>query len=150
MKIRIMTLEDYEEVCRLWQNTPGMGLNNVDDSREGLERFLRRNPTSCFVAEEEEKITGTILCGHDGRRGYLYHAAVAEAYQGQGIGKALLEAALHALEQEIRSRIAPGWAVSLELISTREGVPFYKKNGFEERPCAWDGPGMFKMLYRPR
>ena len=98
MKIRIMTLEDYEEVCRLWQNTPGMGLNNVDDSREGLERFLRRNPTSCFVAEEEEKITGTILCGHDGRRGYLYHAAVAEAYQGQGIGKALLEAALHALE----------------------------------------------------
>ena len=125
MKIRIMTLEDYEEVCRLWQNTPGMGLNNVDDSREGLERFLRRNPTSCFVAEEEEKITGTILCGHDGRRGYLYHAAVAEAYQGQGIGKALLEAALHALEQEGIAKVA---LVALKRNS--EGNGLWEKQGF--------------------
>ena len=101
-----MILADYEAVYQLWRSTPGMGLNNVDDSRAGLERFLKRNPTSCFVAEEEGTIVGTILCGHDGRRGYLYHAAVAQNYQGRGIGTALLDAALSALEQEGITKVA--------------------------------------------
>ena len=96
--IRIMQPEDHANVYELWTKTPGMGLNSLDDSKEGLTRFLKRNPTSCFVAVEENIIVGTILCGHDGRRGYIYHAAVAEAHQGKGIGSALLEAALEALK----------------------------------------------------
>ena len=62
--IRIMKAEDHAEVYDLWMKTPGMGLNSLDDSEEGLARFLRRNTTICFVAVEEEKIVGTILCGH--------------------------------------------------------------------------------------
>ena len=120
-----MTLADYEAVYQLWRSTPGMGLNNVDDSRAGLERFLKRNPTSCFVAEEEGTIVGTILCGHDGRRGYLYHAAVAQNYQGRGIGTALLDAALSALEQEGITKVA---LVALKRNS--EGNGFWEKQGF--------------------
>lgn len=125
MRIRIMTAEDYEEVCRLWKTTPGMGLNSADDSREGLERFLRRNPTSCFVVEADGKLAGTILCGHDGRRGYLYHTAVREEFQKQGIGTALLDAALAALEREGITKVA---LVALKRNS--EGNGFWEKQGF--------------------
>ena len=69
MNIRLMTINDYDRVYALWISTPNMGLNNVDDSREGIERYLRRNPCSCFVAEEKDEISGVILSGHDGRRG---------------------------------------------------------------------------------
>ena len=75
--VRRMTTEDYEPVYQLWMNTPGMGLNTTDDSRDGIERYLRRNPATCFVAEIDGKIVGVILAGHDGRRGYIYHTAVA-------------------------------------------------------------------------
>jgi ribosomal protein S18 acetylase RimI-like enzyme len=100
MGIRAMTLNDYEAVRSLWSNTSGMGLRSLDDSREGIERFLRRNPNTCFVAEIEGSIAGVILCGHDGRRGYIYHAAVNADCRGQGIGKALVEASLTALKIE--------------------------------------------------
>ena len=70
--------------------------------------------------------------------------AVLPACQGQGVGRALL----HAAQEAILSGIPQGWAVSLELISTPTAVDFYRRQGFEERPCAWDGPGMFKMLRR--
>ena len=65
-------------------------------------------------------------------------------YQGKGAGTLLM----NAVEAFIQDTIAPGWAVSLELISTKEAVPFYHGKGFEERPCDWDGPGMFKMIKR--
>lgn len=78
VKIRVMKIEDYPDIYKLWISTPGMGLNNLDDSREGIEKFLRRNPDTCFVAEKEQNVIGTIICGHDGRRGYVYHTAVAE------------------------------------------------------------------------
>lgn len=64
------------------------------------------------------------------------------AYQRKGVGSRLLQA----VESYLSGILDPGWAVSLELIASREAVPFYKKHGFEERPCDWDGPGMFKML----
>lgn len=72
MKLRQMKLEDYEQLQQLWLSTPGMGLNDIDDSLEGIQRFLKRNPSTCFVAEENKEIIGTILCGEDGRRGYIY------------------------------------------------------------------------------
>lgn len=100
MKIRPMTPADYEPVHALWLSTPGMGLNSVDDSAGGIAKFLRRNPTTSFVAEDEGGVIGAILCGHDGRRGILYHTAVRADRQKQGIGKALGEAALCALREE--------------------------------------------------
>ena len=76
VNIRVMTINDYDGVYDLWINTPGMGLNTTDDSREGIAKYLRRNPTTSFVAECEGTIIGVIMAGHDGRRGYIHHTAV--------------------------------------------------------------------------
>ena len=76
MTIRRMQIGDYDEVHALWLSCTGMGLNDLDDSRDGIRRFLERNPETCFVAEDEGKIVGVILAGSDGRRGYIYHTAV--------------------------------------------------------------------------
>lgn len=67
--IRTMTIEDYDEVYSLWTKIRGFGLRSVDDSREGIARFLKRNPTTSVVAVEDGKVVGSILCGHDGRSG---------------------------------------------------------------------------------
>lgn len=85
MEIRNMTLNDYNQVYALWLDTPGMGLNDIDDSREGIEKYLARNPGTCFVAECDSKIIGVILAGHDGRRGFIHHTAVAESKQRRGV-----------------------------------------------------------------
>ena len=98
--IRLMTIEDYDTVYALWASLPGIGLHGRADSREGMDYYLRRNPASCFVAEEGGMIVGAVLCGNDGRRGYINHLAVARAYQGQGIAKALLNASLAAMRRE--------------------------------------------------
>lgn len=90
MKIKKMVMEDYEKVYQLWMSCAGMGLNNLDDSQGGIEKFLRRNPETCFVAEERE-IIGVILAGNDGRRGYIYHTAVHPDYRKQGIATKLVE-----------------------------------------------------------
>lgn len=68
MQIRKIQIADYAAVFALWQSCSGMGLNNLDDSREGIARFLERNPDTCFVAEAESQILGAILTGNDGRR----------------------------------------------------------------------------------
>lgn len=100
MNIRIMTLADYDAVYSLWLSCKGMGLNNLDDSREGIERFLNRNPDTCFVAENDSgQIIGVIMAGNDGRRGYIYHTAVSPGCRRQGIAKKLVEAALEALKK---------------------------------------------------
>lgn len=98
MNIRTMTLSDYDAVYALWLSCRGMGLNDLDDSREGIERFLKRNPETCFVAEENEMIVGVIITGNDGRRGYIYHTAVSPRFRRNGIAKALVNAALKALK----------------------------------------------------
>lgn len=100
MTIRTMTIADYPAVYNLWLHTPGMGLNTSDDSREGIEAYLRRNPTTCFVAEDAGQLVGIILAGHDGRRGYIYHTAVLPEYRGHRLGRLLVDHALAALEAE--------------------------------------------------
>lgn len=106
IEIRIMKPADYDEVYALWLATPGMGLNDIDDSREGIEKYLSRNPNTCFVAEDGGQIAGVILSGHDGRRGYINHLAVGMANRRQGIGRALLGRAMEALEGEGIHKVA--------------------------------------------
>ena len=77
----------------------GMGLNNLDDSKEGIVKFLKRNPDTCFVADVENVIVGAILVGNDGRRGYIYHTAVNPQYRNQGIAKNLVDTSVTALQK---------------------------------------------------
>jgi GNAT superfamily N-acetyltransferase len=110
--------------------------------REQVETALRGS-IAAFTAMEGGQAVGMVrLIGDGGMSFYIKDFAVRPSWQGKGIGSVLI----HALEEYIRENISPGWAVSLELISTIEAVSFYRKMGFEERPCDWDGPGMFKML----
>ncbi|MDO5520107.1 MAG: GNAT family N-acetyltransferase [bacterium] len=128
MRIRKMVIEDYEQVYGLWVRTPGMGLNSVDDSREGIARYLNRNPDTCFVAEEEGEIIGVILTGNDGRRGYISHTAVDGERQKQGIGRQLVEKALEALHREGITKVA---LVVFE--KNIGGNEFWEKLGFTKR-----------------
>lgn len=102
---RIMTIDDYDKVYELWSSVPGVGLNDTDDSFDGIIRFFERNPDTSFVAEDDGKIIGTVLAGHDGRRGFLYHVAVLEQYRNRGIGKKLTELALNALKEKGISKV---------------------------------------------
>lgn len=97
MNIRTMTIADYDKVYALWLSCKGMGLNNLDDSCEGIERYLKRNPDTCFVAEDGGEVVGVILAGNDGRRGYIHHTAVSPDHRRKGIAKSLVNAALNAL-----------------------------------------------------
>jgi len=104
--IRVMTIEDYSSVYALWKKIKGFGIRSVDDSKEGVERFLKRNPTTSVVAEEDGKIVGAILCGHDGRRGCLYHVCVDPDYRMQGIGKSMVVFAMEALKKEKINKVS--------------------------------------------
>lgn len=126
--IRVMNIDDYDEIYDLWINTPEMGLNSTDDSREGIKRYLMRNPTSSFVAEDDGKIIGVIMSGHDGRRGYIHHTAVLPEYRRQGIAKKLVESAMNALEQDGINKVA---LVVFERNKT--GNAFWENIGFVSR-----------------
>lgn len=105
-KIRVMAEDDYDQVYALWMQIHGFGIRSIDDSRTGVARFLKRNPTTSVVAVVGEKIIGAILCGHDGRRGCLYHVCVHEDYRQQGIGKAMVVACMRALQEEEINRVS--------------------------------------------
>lgn len=128
MNIRTMNISDYDEVYALWLSCAGMGLNNLDDSEEGIARFLRRNPDTCFVAEENGMVTGVIIAGNDGRRGYIYHTAVRPEYRRRGIASALVSAALGALKKCGINKTA---LVVFERNET--GNAFWESEGFEAR-----------------
>ena len=97
---RIMNIYDYEKVYALWMSCRNMGFNNLDDSREGIDKYLKRNPSTCFVAVEGDSVVGVILSGHDGRRGFIHHLAVSEACRRHGIASGLVRHALDALKAE--------------------------------------------------
>lgn len=100
LTIRVMTPDDFDEVHNLWMGIHGFGIRSVDDSHEGVERFIKRNPTTSMAAVLDGKIVGAILCGHDGRRGCLYHVCVHEAYRNRGIGQQMVKKCLAALSEE--------------------------------------------------
>lgn len=123
-----MCIEEYDAIAALWRNVSGMGMNNLDDSRDGIDRFLRRNPGMSFVVKTGDGIAGTVLCGHDGRRGGLYHLAVRPEQQGRGFGRALVNAAADALRREGISKVS-----AHVFVSNTEGNRFWGKMGFADR-----------------
>ncbi|NUU60244.1 GNAT family N-acetyltransferase [Paenibacillus agri] len=99
MIYRAMIADDYDAAYELWVNTEGMGLNEAD-SREGILRFLERNPgLSQVCVHVDGSLAGTALCGHDGRRGFLYHVAVSHASRGKGAGRELVARCLDELRE---------------------------------------------------
>ena len=126
--IRAMTISDYDGVYHLWLNTPGMRLNATDDSKEGIKKFLKRNPTTNFVAEYNGEIVGVIMAGHDGRRGYIYHTAILPSYRNKGLAKQLVDCAISALDKEGINKVA--------LVAFKKnaiGNGFWEHIGFVER-----------------
>lgn len=128
MKIRKMTINDYEQAYDLWLKTPNMGLNNLDDSKDSIAKYLARNPNTCFVAEKDGNIIGTVMSGHDGRRGFIYHAAVAQSEQRQGIGAALVSEAMTALKSEGINKTA-----LVIYTENKNGNAFWEKQEFSTR-----------------
>ncbi|MDL2300810.1 GNAT family N-acetyltransferase [Lachnospiraceae bacterium OttesenSCG-928-D06] len=98
--IREMTIEDYDGIYALWMSIKGFGMRSIDDSFAGVKRFLLRNPGLSVVAEEKGEIVAAILCGHDGRRGCLYHVCVRHDYRRKGIGKSMVVSCMEALKRE--------------------------------------------------
>ena len=105
-----------------------MGLNNLDDSREGIDRFLARNPDTCFVAVDGEKIVGVIMAGNDGRRGFIYHTAVAPEYRKQGIGAKMVDRTMLALKD-----CGINKAALVVFERNQAGNGFWEKQGFTVR-----------------
>lgn len=126
--IREMKPEDFQGVHDLWMTIKGFGIRSVDDSKEGVERFLQRNPGLSAVAEEDGMIVGCILCGHDGRRGCLYHVCVREGYRMRGIGKSMV---VHCMERLKAEKINK---VSLIAFTKNDiGNAFWKEIGWTKR-----------------
>ena len=105
-KVRSMEAEDYNKVSELWHSIKGFAIRSLDDSREGVERFIRRNPGLSVVAESEGRIVGSILCGHDGRRGCLYHVCVHPDFRRRGIGTKMVVFAMEALRREKINKVS--------------------------------------------
>ncbi len=126
--VRSMQIEDYDQVYALWMTIHGFSIRTIDDSREGVERFLKRNPGISVVAEMGGRVVGAILCGHDGRRGCLYHVCVHEAYRMHGIGRAMVVHCMNALQQEGINK------VSLIAFTKNDiGNAFWKQIGWTKR-----------------
>ena len=126
--VRSMQIEDYDQVYALWMTIHGFSIRTIDDSREGVERFLKRNPGISVVAEMDSRVVGAILCGHDGRRGCLYHVCVHEAYRMHGIGRAMVVHCMNALQQEGINK------VSLIAFTKNDiGNAFWKQIGWTKR-----------------
>lgn len=126
--MRTMTPADYDAVYALWMSCRNMGFNDLDDSREGIGRFLERNPNTSFVALEGDRLAGVILAGQDGRRGYIYHMCVSEDFRRRGVGTALVDRCLAALEAEGIHKVA-----LLVFRYNEAGNAFWEKQGFNER-----------------
>lgn len=127
IEYRLMNIEDYEQAYDLWLLC-GNGLNNKDDSREGIDKYLKRNPATSFVAVCEEKVVGVILCGHDGRRGIIQHACVSPEYRRFGIGSKLVDLALEALKAEGINKV-----LLVAFKKNEGGNKFWESQGFTLR-----------------
>lgn len=128
-------MSDYGETTAFWASIPELGLDDAD-SISSMESFLKRNPGLSFVARDGIELIGAVLCGHDGRRGYLHHLAVSPDYRGRGIGKRLVNECLSALSRHGVSRF------NIFIYSHNEkGKKFWEKTGW----TTYDG---LEIMYR--
>jgi N-acetylglutamate synthase len=128
IKTRQFSISDYDAALELWQRVEGLEIAEGDD-REGVAHFLARNPELSRVATEGDAIVGIALCGHDGRRGYIYHLAVDPAYQTRGLGKRLMNECLDGLRRAGLRR-----ALILVANDNPRGRKFWLRCGWEEVP----------------
>lgn len=128
MHFRAMIADDYEAAYQLWENTAGMNLSQAD-SREEILRYLERNPGISQVCEDKDGLlAGTVMCGHDGRRGYMYHVAVSGACRGKGAGREMVSRSLNALRE---AGIAKCHLLVIE--GNTLGRSFWSGTGWQER-----------------
>ena len=128
MIIRKMTRAYSDAVYGLWKRIKGFAMRSIDDSKEGVERFLLRNPDTSVVAWHEGRIAGAILCGHDGRRGCFYHVCVDPDYRMQGIGTKMVVFAMNALKKENISKVS-----LIAFTQNDVGNAFWRKIGWNQR-----------------
>lgn len=121
------TIESYDDVYSLWQNTEGIGLSD-SDTKESISAYLLRNPGMSFVAEMDGQIVGAVLCGHDGRRGYVHHLAVRKDFQNQGLGRQLVEKCLSVLQ-----KIGIKKCHLFIFNNNSGGIDFWKSMGWTQR-----------------
>ena len=128
--VRKVTIDDYDEIFRLWNSTDQSrrALNPVDDSREGIDRYLKRNPRTCFAAVKEDRIIGVILTGHDGRRGIIHHMCVHPDFRRLGIAARLVSAAEEALKKEGIQKV-----FGLVFVDNDTANAFWEKQGYSLR-----------------
>src|SRR4029077_18961335 len=130
IKTREFRITDYDAALELWRRVEGLEIAEGDD-REGTAQFLARNPRLSRVAVDGSAIVGVVLCGHDGRRGHIYHLAVDPAYRGLGVGKHLIDECLQRLR-------ATGVVRAIILVADNNfgGAEFWKRAGWEDIPAA--------------
>jgi len=126
MEIKEFGIEYYEEVYSLWKSCEGIGLSDAD-SIDAISSYLNRNPGFSLVCIKDDLVTGVILCGHDGRRGYIHHLAVHEKFRNQGIANAMVKKCLDRLE---RAGIKKS---HLFIFKNNVAVSFWKNTGWEYR-----------------
>ena len=127
---KIVTIDDYDAIYELWISTEQSkrALNPVDDSREGIERYLKRNPNTCFAALKDGKIIGVILTGHDGRRAIVHHMCVHKDYRRMGIAAHLVSLSENALKEEGIQKI-----FGLVFKDNDNANEFWEKQGYSLR-----------------
>jgi ribosomal protein S18 acetylase RimI-like enzyme len=123
-----MTGADLHEVLALWRSSEGIGLSPDADSKLELRAFLERNPGLSYVARAGDRLVGAVLCGHDGRRGYLYHLAVAPGARRGGIGRTLVQCSLDELK-----RLGIHKCHLFVFADNRAGIEFWRKIGWSDR-----------------
>ena len=128
INIRAMRPEDYDKVYKLWLSIEGFGIRSIDDSREGVERFLKRNPDLSVVAEQNGRIVGSIMVGHDGRTGCFSHVCVAKDDRKHGVGYKMVRYAVKALQSEGINNVT-----LIAFKRNQVGNAFWKNLGWTER-----------------
>ena len=126
IRTREFSIDDYEAAIDLWQKVEGLDIAEGDD-RESVRRFLGQNPGLSRVATDGSRMVGVALCGHDGRRGYIYHLAVDPKYQGRRLGKRLVTECLEGLRRTGLER-----ATIMVADDNPRGREFWKRCGWEE------------------
>jgi ribosomal protein S18 acetylase RimI-like enzyme len=143
LSLQEMTINDYAQVYTLWDQTEGIGLSDAD-AKENIAQFLVHNPGTSFVAYDNNLLAGAVLCGNDGRRGYIHHLAVARTHRHQGIGRMLVESCLSKLgEVNIHK-------CHLFVFADNPGaIEFWEKIGWEQRGELLIMSKYTKVLHRP-